>query len=239
MRRHHGSRHGKADWVYRGNKYNISEDASEVESPESGTYYAPINLAVGSDGATAQVLYDSSDYIGGRYGIARSVSSGADIAFGVGAGARPDSHVKGPLIHGCEIGVYVHVGPSAWTGTVFYYLALRVIVARQDPITGQAILDPGYAMWQDYTGAGLTTQPSEYANGRENCWERRIFKSRRTTDVEVDDFYHHSFVRARRRLASHEGLFLYMELHPAGLGLSGSNFINLWCRTLVTDHDRT
>lgn len=227
----------KADWVYRPNKWS-NVDLGNEEAFQSGTYYTVMNVTTGAEGATAQVLYDSASSMGWRQSPDLDIASGQPQQFTISPSARPDSAMRGPLIHGCEIGVYVHVEPSVWSGNIFYYMGLRIIVARQDPDTGLALLEPGYSMWQNQVGDAMG-EPAMFANGRENCWERRIFKNRKTNETAVDDFWHHRFLPFKRRLNAHEGLFLYMELHPNGLGLTGNNYVSLWCRTLVTDTNRT
>jgi len=88
-------------------------------------------------------------------------------------------------------------------------------------------------MWQNFGGV-QSTEPATYANGRQNCWEARIFRTRKTTDVALDTVFNFR-PRFKRRLDADEGLFLFMELHPNSLE---ANLINPWCRTLVTDTTR-
>lgn len=235
----------KADWVYRPRKYFLDDYAASSaggtvgpltveDNGFSGTYYNLINLSSGAANATAQVLYDSSRYTSGRVGM----DIGQDTQphrYLVPSEARPDMNRRGALIHGCEIGVYVHVG-SQWLSASHIFLGLRIIVATQD-YDGRAQLDPGYNMFQASSG-GEMFEPAVFANGRSNCWEQRFFRTRKTEDTELDLFIHHRFIPFKRRLEWDEGLFLYIEGHPNSLSLEGNDFINLWCRTLVTDHNR-
>lgn len=220
----------RADWVYRGDQYRL-DDPSSVEPAFSGSYYSPITLAVGS--STAQVLYDSNDYIGSRYGGVQ-VIGGANRRMSVGSEARPDRAMGGPLIHGVDVHANVRVNDSAWTTNLTMYLAMRIVVAEQDPETGRMVADVNYSMWSNISGF-QSGEPAVWANGRQNCWETRIVRSRRTTDVALDMFIDRR-VRFKRRLDSQEGLFLYLETHTASVNL---NLVNLWCRTLVTDVGKT
>lgn len=227
----------RADWVYRGGKYLLAGDiVNDEEERESGTYYAPFTLAssssgVPSEGATAQVLYDSEEYMGSRYAPGQVPASGQWNNYAINAQARPDAVEGGPLIHAVDVNF--HVFNSTWATGWVLYLGVRVIVAQQDPLTGLALLDPAYSMWQDV--AGLTAQPATWANGRDNCWEDRITKVFRTSDGGQLAFYYKARPRFKRRLKADEGLFLYFETHPSSgdIGL-----INPFCRTLVTDTRR-
>lgn len=237
----------RADWVYRSRKYFLDDNPFEDENENvgvvhneqsfSGSYYNPINVAPGSENATAQVLYDSTAYTGSRIALDLEETGGNPYRMNIGAEARPDMNKRGALIHGCEIGVYMHAENTTWTNVAFVALGLRIIVAPQD-WDGRAQLDPGYAMWQPFSTGGQPFEPSVYANGRGNCWEQRFFRIRKTDDTSYDGFIHHRFVRFKRRLEQNEGLFLYIELHPNSVSFMGNNFLNLWCRTLVTDHNR-
>jgi len=228
---------GSADWVYRAGKYEDADPATQ-EPALSGTYYNPITLGVGPENATAQVLYDSAQYTSSRLAINFDDAIGGPARFVIGGEARPDQNRKGALIHGVEVGIYMHIDATGWTSASSHlFLAARIVVARQDPDTGQALMDPSYEMWGNFTG-WQSDEPSVYANGRQNCWETRFFKTRQTADTAVNAFIHRPFVKVRRRLEEHEGLFLYLELHSNSAALTGTSFLNLWCRTLVTDNNR-
>lgn len=224
----------RADWVYRGNKFLLGGDVSiNEEEAQSGTYYAPFALPVATPGnpyvgATGQVLYDSGNYMGGRYGQDREPATGEPRLYGINPEARPDSPMNGPLIHGCDL--HIHIYNSSWVGMSRLYLGLRIIVAEQDPESGQALLHAAYSMWQDV--GGLNAQPAVWANGRQNCWEDRITRVFRSSDGEDLSLMYSRRVRFKRRLEANEGLFLYFETHPSG---NAVGLINPFCRTLVSD----
>lgn len=234
----------KADWVYRPRKYYLEDfEASSqggsiavltYEPAFSGTYYNPMNMGSGAANATAQVLYDSARYTSSRDAVDLAADD-QPVRYKIASSARPDMNRRGALIHGCEIGVYVHVG-SQWLSASHLFLGMRIIVAPQE-WDGRAQLDLGYSMWQNAT-PGEMFEPAVLANGRSNCWEQRFFRTRKTEDTELDVFIHHRFVPFKRRLAWDEGLFLYLEAHPNSIPLEGNDIINLWCRTLVTDYNR-
>jgi len=236
-------RRQKVDWVYRARKYTLAEewdtgtpDPQNNETVMSGTYYNPINLSAGSEGATAQVLYDSKEYINQKLAVDLNPLTGLPARFVVGPEARPDDHSRGALIHGCEIGIYMFIQGSSWVTTGAVHLGWRIIVARQDRADGRALLDPGYGMWQPSGGGGdETSEPAVFANGRLNCYEERFFRPRRSDDTQMNYMIHRRFIPFKRRLDPSEGLFLYLELHPNSNAFTSNNFVNLWCRTLVTD----
>lgn len=227
-RSHRRSGSARADWVYRGYKFMLDEQGTQ-ETLLSGTYYNPISMAAGDQ--TGQVLYDSTNYINSRRASDLDSVSGSPVWMAVPAPARPDQVGRGPLIHGVELGIYGRVEDAFWSGNAVCYLGWRIVVAPQDPTTGRMFIDPGYSMWQNFTGFE-TGEPVFWANGRSNCAEGRFFRTRKTTDVRMEFFIHRPFIRFKRRLNADEGLYLYLEVHPNSTGISP---VNLWCRTLVTD----
>lgn len=222
----------QADWVYRGNKFLLSGDLSLEEEPNfSGTYYAPFTMlgaAPGVPSPTGQVLYDSADYMGGRYGQDRDPASGEPRAYAIPPVARPDRTFGGALIHAVDL--QMHLFLSAWASPQNLYLGWRIVVCEQDTETGQMLVHPQYSMWQDM--GGLNAQPATWANGRQNCAEGRIIKTYGGNDGVSISIWYTRFLRFKRRLQANEGLFLYLELHPNSVAVG---LINPFCRTLVTD----
>lgn len=220
----------QADWVYRGNKFLLSGDLTvEEEENLSGTYYSPFQMVVGLAGRTAQVLYDSAAYMGGRYGQGRETASGLQMSYAIPPSARPDTPLGGALIHAVDMTVNFLLLGSTWVAGAKFYMGWRIICAEQDPETGQLLLHPSYSMWQDV--GGLNAQPSTWANGRQNCAEGRIWRDFNNTNDTNINMVVSKFLRFKRRLAENEGLFLYLELHPNSV----ISAVFPWCRTLVTD----
>jgi len=221
----------RADWVYRGFKYGLA-DPTLQEPFLSGTYYNPVSLAVGTAGANAQVLYDSRRYTNNHPVQAFDVA-GNEARFNVASPARPDEQHRGALILGVDVLVNFHYTETTWTATSTCYAGLRIIVAPQDPEDGVALLPPNYSMWAQGPSEAHTL--AHFANGRQNCWEHRMFKSGKT-DENGMDLQVRQRVRFKRRLEQEEGLFLLTELHANSSPITGSgNFVNYWCRTLVSD----
>lgn len=220
----------QADWVYRGMKFRLGGDlGDEEEATPSGTYYSPFNMTAGQGGQTAQVLYDSAAYMGGRYGQGIDPASGDPMAYAINPQARPDTPLGGALIHGVDMTLNLWIN-AGWVTTAHVYLGWRIVVAEQDPYTGQMLIHPLYSMWVDM--AGLNAQPAVWANGRQNCAEGRLWRDfNQNADVQPN-FVIERRLRFKRRLQEDEALFLYLELHPSSLGLT---LVNPWCRTLVTD----
>lgn len=238
--RRRGSGRMRADWVYRSDAYRF-DDPTEDTPDANGTYYTPFNIGAGQSNATAQVLYDSAMFVGGRFAYTQDAASGDLIRAAIGPEARPDSDFRGPLIHGCDIGIYYHIERSSWSvvGNSHLFFGARIVVARQDAATGQMTVDPTYSMWSNTTGE-QPAEPSIHANGRQNCWEHRHYHSAKNSDdASYIDRQINFRPRFKRRLEAFEALFLYIELHPNSTALEGANFMNLWCRTLVTDTNRT
>lgn len=235
MARSRRSASGRADWVYRGTKFWLGGNLlQDEEDAESGTYYAPFTLnhadpGEPSTGATAQVLYDSAAYMGGRYGSEFRVASAEYQAFAINPEARPEGARGGALIHGVDVNI--HLFNSTWSENQRIFMGMRIITCLQDRTTGRALLEPAYSMWQDVLG--LNGQPATWANGRQNCWEDRLTIVRRSGDGGEYAMMYKKRVRFKRRLEEDEGLFLYLELHPSSNDIG---LINPFCRTLVTDN---
>lgn len=208
-----------ADWVYRANRWAL-DDPTVEETPLSGTYGPAIGLSSGPAGLTGQVLYDSDDVmryssvdVGGRY-------------FNVDAAARTPGTSKGALIHGVEGRLCWR--PSTWAVGSLVWLGIRIVVADQDADTGQAQLDVDYSLWDNVGGLGTTTI-ARFANGRQNCFEKRVFEQFNENSTRMDTYF---YARFKRRLQKQEGLFLLLETHALSVNLTS---MSMYCRTLVTD----
>lgn len=218
-------RSGKsADWVYRPNRWSLVDNQAQ-EARFSGTYGVPIALPVNT--LTGQVLYDSDMLAGpGRsYGpINPADTSYLDVA----AEARTGGSDKGALIHGVEL--VMSWRPSTWALGNLVWLGIRIVVADQDAQFGTAQLDPNYDLWTNI-GGDATTEISRFANGRQNCYETRIFEQFNENSVRFDM---RRYARFKRRLQAQEGLFLLLQTHPLSVNLTS---LNMYCRTLVTDSE--
>ncbi|MDG0902519.1 hypothetical protein P6U18_21430 [Pseudomonas sp. L01] len=212
---------GRADWVYRGDRYFITDTGSQEANP-SGTYGTVITLNSGPANQTAQVLYDS-DRTAAR--IAGN-DTATDVPWIIPQASRPDGVGGGALIHAVEL--FIRYSASTWALGSEINFGWRIIVADQDAELGVAQLDAGYSMWQNVLG-GAFTQEAVHANGRQNCAEGR--KCNAFSD-NGNMFTIHKMVKFKRRLQTQEGLFLFME---TAAGSQNLNRLDLYCRTLVTD----
>jgi len=211
----------RADWVYRPQRW-LQSDYSSGEANPSGTYDCAISMSSGSANATAQVLYDSDNTVR-SYGV---IDPATATWMDLDAAARPQGADSGALIHGVDVDF--HFRPSTWALGSSIRLGWRVVVADQDADTGQAQLDVSYSMWDNILGVA-TGEPARFANGRQNCGEGRYVRS---FDSNAQIFDVKRYIRCKRRLQAQEGLFLYIETTSDSVNLS---YINLFCRTLVTD----
>lgn len=218
-----GRRSGKsADWVYRGTRWLLA-DASTPEPNNSGTYGTGIAQSSAQANATAQVLYDS-DRLFHNIGSIDAASAGW---LTTDAAARPQGSDKGALIHGVEVDI--RITPSSWALGNRLEWGFRVIVADQDPDFGVAQVDVDYGMWTNIGGLA-TTSPGNFANGRQNCAEFRVFSA--FGDNGDGSIHVRRYLRFKRRLQFQEGLFLYSEGSPFSVN---AGLIYMFCRTLVTD----
>jgi len=213
---------GKADYVYRGVRWRL-DDYTTPESGNSGTYGTGIAQSAGQGNSTAQVLYDS-DLLFHNIG---AIDSATAAWLTMDNAARPEGTDKGALIHGVDLSL--RFTPSSWALGNNFEWGWRIIVADQDRDTGQAQVDVDYGMWTNIGGLA-TTSPGNFANGRQNCAEGRVF--RRFSDGDAGVVYMRKFVRFKRRLQPQEGLFLYLEGSPFSVN---AGLIYMFCRTLVTD----
>jgi len=233
------------DWVYRSDRYVVgaNEQGDEeipldvLEQVSSGTYGTVITAVVNSE-RLALVLVDSQRNM-------RDAALGSQVGqFGTSSlvltnpAANPDTAKDGPGIHGVDVEVYMYGTVGQWSGQAAYYTGMRIIIAEQDPFSGRAMLHTNYEMWALSQGGldTLNSNPAEYANGRQNCWEHRHYHDRRddasnTAGASV----YRARPRFRRRLNYEEGLFLYLENHPNSVDLE---FIQVFCRTLVSPPTR-
>lgn len=212
-------RSARADWVYRDNRW-LQQDPTQPEPTSSGTYGPSIALPVST--LTGQVLYDSTMVTERKYG---SVDPATGTYLDIEAASRPESNMRGALIHGVEVNLCWR--PSTWALGSLVWLGCRIVVADQDAYTGQAQLDVNYSLW---TGGGdAQTTIARFANGRQNCHERRVFEQFNENSTRMDVRY---YARFKRRLQPQEGLFLLLETHPLSVNLTS---LNMYCRTLVTD----
>lgn len=208
---------GRADWVYRGNRWSLTDQTVE-ETASSGTYGPAIALPVNT--LTGQVLYDSDAVM--RY---TSVDQGGRY-FNVDASARTPGTSKGALIHGVEVNLCYR--PTTWALGSLVWLCARIVVADQNAEDGRAELDVDYDLWTNVGGVATTTI-GRFANGRQNCHERRWFEQFQENSTRFDIRY---YARFKRRLQPQEGLFLLLQTHPLSVNLTS---MSMYCRTLVTD----
>jgi len=228
------------DWVYRHDRFYAvtgveSSDGISVDQEEfvqSGTYGTALGT-VTNDERLALVLVDSA-----RNARDAALASAVTPASGtvelnfINPAASPDKSERGYLIHGVDVHVYMFQDTSTWSSTAHNYMACRVIIAEQDPFTGQALLHTNYHMWTEVAGIdSLTSNVAEYANGRQNCWETRVYNDRNQTNEQVSTTVIRARPRFKRRLNYEEGLFLYLEPHPNNTSI---DVLNTWCRTLVS-----
>lgn len=210
-----------ADWVYRGNRF-LQSDYSAGEANPSGTYGSVFTLNSGAANVTAQVLYDS-DATMRTYGV---IDPATATWMDIDAAARPQGSDRGALIHGVD--VHFNYRPATWAIGSILMVGWRIIIATQDPDSGQAQIDTAYSMFTNVTGdaAGTITR---FANGRQNCAEgRRI-------DAFSDNgqyFTVRRYCKFKRRLQADEGLFLFLEGSTQSVNIGQ---LNTYCRTLVTD----
>jgi len=231
---------GGVDWVYRGDRWAMRTGgdhgdavAADQEEPLVSGTYASVIPGILNDERLAQVLVDSdrNARAAALAGIITPATGLPDMAM-INPAANPDEQSEGPLIHGCDIEMYVYVGTGDWQANVSWYMGMRIIVAEQDPYDGTAMLHTNYHMWGQVSGVDtITSNPAEYANGRQSCWETRVYRDRQRTNEQLAAHVVRFRPRFKRRLAHDEGLFLYLEPHPNSVTLE---FIQLFCRTLVS-----
>jgi len=210
-----------ADWVYRGQRW-LQSDPTTGEANPSGSYGVTISLSAGTPNVTAQVLYDA-DNTQRNYGL---IDPATGTWLDVDSASRPVGSDRGALIHGVD--VWFSYRPSTWAVGNRLELGWRVVVADQDPDSGQAQISTSYSMFDNITN-DATGQITQYANGRQNCGEGRRF------DAFSDNgqrFTVRRYCKFKRRLMAQEGLFIWLETTNASVNIAQ---LDLFCRTLVTD----
>lgn len=213
----------RADWVYRPQRWEV-DDPGMPEPNFSGTYGGSISLNGGPSNATGQVLYDADAVVQNNLGVFSPASAGWLVT---PSPSRTGGGDRGALIHGVDL--YIGFRPSTWALGSLVMLGWRIVVAEQDPETGQMNIQPGYSMWLNVTGYAMTTE-AHFANGRNNCAEGR--RQEAFGDGTSPWWTIRGFKRFKRRLTSKEGLFLYLEVPSQSVNLAQ---VDLYCRTLVTD----
>jgi len=235
-----GNRGGGVDWVYRGDSWamvvggdHVDSVSGSTEGPFSdGTYGSVVNSVL-NDERLGLVLIDSDRHRQITLGSTVTPSTGTVDMVMRNPAANPESPKDGPLVHGSDIEIYMYLGTDVWsTSPPTVYLGLRIIIAEQDPYDGTPMVHTNYHMWGQVGGLdSVNSNPAEYANGRQNCWESRWYHERKQTNVQIGSSVFRARPRFKRRLAYDEGLFLYIEPHPNSETIG---FIQTFCRSLVT-----
>lgn len=207
------TRRPKADWVYRSDAYR-----SDGGSDDDGTYDRnPVTIATGISASDALVLYDSKRYMsqglrGSTYVPTYYLPSAARSE-----GQRPRIlRTQGHL----------RLTTSVWAVGSLLSFGFRIAVFEQDMLTGAALADANYGMFQ----GGGNTQAADWANHRrQNLFERRFYRAFSSDIPNVWNVFFN--VPLRVRLDAGEGLFLYLETDASAV----STIVTTWCRTLVVD----
>lgn len=222
--------------MYRSYKWE-SRDPTVQEPFLSGTYYNPVQITAGYEGANALVLVDSHEYSSARHALDYN-AAGTLIRYVLGTPATPESPAKGVLVKAVDVNCHIYQPGTAWFGTAILHLGMRIVVAAQDPETGAMLQQPFYSMWEN-AGGDQATGPDMWANGRQNCWEFRksyIPMSAGNANTPALATWVRARARFRRRLEANEALFLWVELHPSS-NPGTLNLFNPFCRTLVQPPD--
>lgn len=207
----------KADWVYRGNVFDVAGGLIE----DLGTY-APqtTTLTAGVGSAFGKVLYDSHNYI-----KSAQIAQTPNLAeFFMPSAARAEgSRAKILRVQGV-----IMARPTTWTIGSFIRIGFRFGFFEQDADSGVALVDPLYSM---FNAAGLSDQqPARWANDRAWQHERRFLAAFATGNEMTTWTWRFNFP-VNRSLRPDQGYFVYIETEGGSATLN----VQRWLRTLVVD----
>lgn len=191
------SRRMAADWVYRGQEYNVETGA--VVSPFGASYdEREVTVTAGPGTPAGLVLVDSPNY---RAALTQfNVAAGAYYA--IDDAARPYR----PSLTVRRVQGHLLVRPSAWAVGNNLRMLWRIIVGKQNPSSGAVILPAEYSEW----GGAVSPNNSKarWANSQGNAGQGYLHQAFENTN---DRWIVRINVPMRRRLFADQALFLYIE----------------------------
>lgn len=212
----------KTDWVYRSNMYGLGGGATPLQQVDiQGTYEWSVRGLTAGYG-TSQVLWlvDAQDR---EWSIAPYSATGVAATMQSKAAKPAARRTKCLFVEG-----HIYFEPTTWAVGNLMAVGARIVAMEQDILTGFAVLDADYTMWNNGMAGPGRGAAAIYANDRQlNMWEKRMYKAF-TSNNEALMVMH---IRARLNwaLQPHHGLGILLEAESTSVNLR----YQTWLRTLV------